>query len=188
MDHTDGPGPVETISERTKRLRRRKDWTAAELGARMTDLGVAWDRSIVANLENGRRKSVTVGELLALSLALDVAPIHLLIPLEGGRYRPAPQVEYDAGSVRAWIRGERPLPGTDARTYRTEVPEGEFSDPDLPEQALSENEVSSHLLAGVLAARAAGLGEDQVVEWIRSTWQLQDTLEKGLDGQHQEEA
>ncbi|MFF8829122.1 hypothetical protein [Streptomyces sp. NPDC015131] len=184
MDHMSAVGPVETIGERTKRLRRRKDWTAAELGSRMSELGVPWDRSIVANLENGRRKSVSVAELLGLALALDVAPIHLMVPPEGGRYRPVPREEYDAQTVRAWLRGEQPLPGTDSRTYRTEAPEEEWSDVDLPESAQDENEVSRHLLAGVTAARRAGLAEDQVIEWIRNVWHLSDTLEKGPDGQH----
>ncbi|MFC8491224.1 helix-turn-helix transcriptional regulator [Streptomyces sp. NPDC057235] len=184
MDHTSVSDPVGTISERAKRLRRRKDWTAAELGQRMSDLGIPWDRSIVANLENGRRKSVSVAELLGLSLALDVAPIHLLVSPEGGRYQPVPLAEYDADTVRAWIRGERPLPGTDSRTYRSEAPEGEWVDGDLPESAQAENEVSRHLLAGVTAARHAGLDEERVIDWIRNVWQLSDRLEKGLDGEH----
>nr|WSX52204.1 helix-turn-helix domain-containing protein [Streptomyces sp. NBC_00974] len=188
MDHIEHPEPVGTIGERARRLRKRKDWTAAELGERMTSLGIKWDRSIVANLENGRRKSVSVSEWLALAVALDVAPVHLLVPPEGGRYRPTPKLEYEASTVRAWIRGEEPLPGVDPRTFRTEAPADEWADPDLPEQAHKEGGATRHLLLGIEQARAAGLTEEQVVNWVRGAWRLSDTLGKGPDGQHQEEA
>ncbi|MFD6939645.1 helix-turn-helix domain-containing protein [Streptomyces goshikiensis] len=179
MDHNEHADPVATISGRARQLRRRKDWTAAELGERMVSLGVPWDRSIVANLENGRRKSVSVSEWLALAVALDVAPVHLLVPPEGGRYQPTPALEYEASTVRAWIRGEEPLPGVDARTFRMEAPEGEWTDPDLPEEAQAENDVTRHLLASVELARRAGLAEEQVVNWIRGAWRLADTMERG---------
>ncbi|MGW2587987.1 helix-turn-helix domain-containing protein [Streptomyces virginiae] len=185
MDHTHQAEPVGTISERARRLRRLKDWTAAELGERMASLGVPWDRSIVANLENGRRKSVSVSEWLALAVALDVAPVHLLVPPEGGRYRPTPELEYEASTVRAWIRGEEPLPGVDPRTFRMEAPEGEWSDPDLPEQAQSENDATRHLLAGIEQARRAGLTEDQVVNWVRGAWRMSDAFEEGTEGGRQ---
>ncbi|MCX5270986.1 helix-turn-helix domain-containing protein [Streptomyces virginiae] len=184
MDHTSVHEPVGVIGERTRQLRQRKGWTAAELGDRMSDLGVKWDRSIVANLENGRRKSVSVGELLGLAMALDVAPVHILIPPSGGRYKPAPNAEYDAGAVREWVRGHGALPGTDLRIFRSEAPEEEWSDSDLPERAQEENDVTRHLLAGVQAARRAGLTEEQVLAWIRGAWQLSDAFEKETDVEH----
>lgn len=44
----------------------------------MTEAGVKWDRSIVANFENGRRSYITVEELVTVARVLDVPPMALL--------------------------------------------------------------------------------------------------------------
>ncbi|TGB09775.1 helix-turn-helix transcriptional regulator [Streptomyces sp. MZ04] len=130
MDHTvDAADPVGTIRARVKELRTRKGWTATELGAQMTAHGIRWDRSIVANLENGRRATVSVNELLALSRVFDVAPVHLLVPVVDQPFRITDAEAYPARRVREWFRGESPLPGTDERMFRTEVPLDELPQP-----------------------------------------------------------
>ncbi|MEO3786875.1 helix-turn-helix transcriptional regulator [Actinocorallia sp. B10E7] len=68
------------IAARIKRLRNERGWSAAKLAEEMTAAGVRWDRSIVANFENGRRSYVTAEELVALGEVLDVAPAALLLP------------------------------------------------------------------------------------------------------------
>lgn len=120
---TDGIGPVQTVALRVSELRKRKDLTAAEVGRRMKeDHGVRWDRFTVANLESGKRQNVTVVELLALARVLDVAPLHLLVPLEEVSYQVTPREEQPAARVRDWIRGVDPLPGMNQRIYFSEVP------------------------------------------------------------------
>lgn len=122
MEHTpEAWDPVDTVRRRVKELRGRKGWTGAELGERMTQLGVPWDRSIVANFENGRRQSVTVSEAFALALVFEVAPVNLLVPLDDRPYRITPERTEPSLEVRAWIRGQAPLPGMDPRLYFTEV-------------------------------------------------------------------
>lgn len=113
--------PVDTIRVRVKQLRARRGWTAAELGAALTEHGPKWDRFTVANLENGKRQNVTVNELLALALVLDVAPTNLLVPLDDRPCQVTSKRTEDADTVRAWVRGEQPLPGTDERMYFAEV-------------------------------------------------------------------
>ena len=44
------------------------------------ELGMPIPRSVLANLESGRRETVTVAEVLVLAAALDVAPIDLICP------------------------------------------------------------------------------------------------------------
>ncbi len=123
MEHTpEAWDPVDTVRRRVKELRGRKDWTGAELGKRLTELGVPWDRSIVANFENGRRRTVSVQELFALALVFDVAPVHLVIPLDDRPYRITPTRTEPSLETRDWFRGGRPLPGTDLRTFFSEVP------------------------------------------------------------------
>jgi transcriptional regulator with XRE-family HTH domain len=120
-------GVMDAVRSRVKELRGRKGWSGAELGERLSALGVPWNRSVVANFESGRRPTVSVQELLALSLLLDVAPVNLLVPLDSEPYRITPQGSdaYSSGDVWQWMRGHQPLPGTSAagaRVYFAEAP------------------------------------------------------------------
>jgi transcriptional regulator with XRE-family HTH domain len=113
--------PVITIAQRVKELRGRRGWTAADLGTALHKHGVQWDRFTVASLENGKRQNVTVKELLALALALDVAPVNLLVPLDNRAYLLPGNRTEDSDDVRAWFRGKVPLPGVDERTFLAEA-------------------------------------------------------------------
>lgn len=142
-----------TIARTVAKVRRKRGLTGAQLAERMTEVGVKWDRSIVANLENGRRRFVTVDELLALAYVLDVAPVHLLVPplpsptwdAESQGREPLPPerenspndwttlykvtkgVEVPLYRVREFIRGQTPLPGMDRRGFYSELPPQEFT-------------------------------------------------------------
>lgn len=113
--------PVDTIRTRVKQLRGHRGWTAAELGKRLKAKGIHWDRSIVANFEGGRRRTVSVDELLGLALVFDVSPTNLLVPLHDTPYQVTPTRTEPADLVRAWVRGEQPLPDSDERTFFAEV-------------------------------------------------------------------
>lgn len=63
-----------TVVANMRRLRKARGWSAQRLTEAVTAAGIAWDRSIVANLENGRRSTVSVDELAALARVLDVEP------------------------------------------------------------------------------------------------------------------
>lgn len=95
----------------------------------------------VSNIETGRRdkdgrrrRFVTVDELIALAVALQVAPVHLLskplppdeLPLPGA-WQGAPDAVGLALVWRNYIKGEQALPGMDARNYMTEAPEEDFT-------------------------------------------------------------
>jgi transcriptional regulator with XRE-family HTH domain len=119
--------PVETVARRVREVRRRRGLSAAQLAERLQQVGLDWDRNIVANLENGRRASLSVDELLALALVLDVAPVHLLVPLEDEQpYQVTPTRVEPAGVVRDLIRGADALAGMDGRAFFSEVPEHEW--------------------------------------------------------------
>jgi transcriptional regulator with XRE-family HTH domain len=125
--------PQGVLAERVKTLRKRNGWSAQRLGEELTRYGVKWDRSIVANFESGRRASVSVVEWLALAYVLDVAPIHLLVPIdaEGGElYRVVPEeLDRPVYRVRDWIRGQMPVGKQDKRRYYSEVPANEHEVP-----------------------------------------------------------
>lgn len=97
----------------------------------MTKVGVAWTRVVVTKLETGRRPDITVVELLALAFVLDVAPIHLLVPVASDcvLYRVTPELSTPADQARKWIRGRLPMPGQDPRRYFAEVPDQEWQPP-----------------------------------------------------------
>jgi transcriptional regulator with XRE-family HTH domain len=101
--------------------------TAEQVAERLAEVGVSWQRSTLAKLENGNRENVTVGELLALAYVLGVAPVHLLIdPNSEDLYAVTPSCSESSADVRSWVRGFRPLEGMDARLFWAEVPPAEF--------------------------------------------------------------
>ena len=130
--------PTTTVAERVKDLRQRRGWTAAELALRCADKGLdGFNRSVLANIESGRRKYVTVDELVALAYVLDVAPIHLLVPVEVDQtvdehfYRVCPDVFLPVPEARAWVRGSHAPFAVDPRVYYSEVPLDEWKPPQL---------------------------------------------------------
>ncbi|WP_419994760.1 helix-turn-helix domain-containing protein [Streptomyces boninensis] len=125
---------MSVIAERVREARARHGFTAQILADKLKHVGVPWDRATVTKVETGRRQNITVVELLALARVLDVAPVHLLVPVDDRPYQVTPGHEAregspavepevrDAARVRAWVRGEEPLPSTDRRIFRSEVP------------------------------------------------------------------
>lgn len=68
-------GPVGAAVARNMRtIRNARGWSASELATRIAIAGCAMGRSVIANLESGRRAVVTVDELAALGVAFDVEP------------------------------------------------------------------------------------------------------------------
>lgn len=121
--------PLQVVIDRMRELRTKRRMTAQQLAEAMTRAGVQWEAGVVTKLETGRRKSLSVTEMLALAYVLDVAPVHLLVPPDAYDvpYPLAEGVEVSAHDVRGWIRGQAALPGTDRRLYFSEVPDREFS-------------------------------------------------------------
>jgi transcriptional regulator with XRE-family HTH domain len=65
-----------------RELRRRHGWTQQELADRLNQLGAHIDRAAVAKVELEKRR-LTLDEAFHYALALDVAPVHLLVPTDG---------------------------------------------------------------------------------------------------------
>lgn len=63
-----------------RRLRVTENRSAQWLADRTSELGNPISRTVIADLENGRRRYVTTAELVILAAALDTAPIMLLYP------------------------------------------------------------------------------------------------------------
>lgn len=96
------------FGQAVRRERQRRGWSAQELAARCAALGVPVTRSSLADLETGRRPSVTVQTVTAVAAALDVPPVVLLYPLDDGTepVRVLPDGESLPVDAIAWWSGE----------------------------------------------------------------------------------
>lgn len=107
---TPSPDPVtHLIGKRLPAL--RQGMSQEELGRRMSALGCeGWGRTSVQKLENGRRGSLSVRELLALALVFGVPPVLLVAdPRTVDRVPVAAGVDLDAWTVLLWLTGEMTL-------------------------------------------------------------------------------
>ena len=75
---------TQCIAWQIRRRRKAIGWSARDLSAACDGYGYNIPRTVIADLENGRRQSISVPELLTLSWALKVPPIDLVYPLELG--------------------------------------------------------------------------------------------------------
>lgn len=69
------------IGKNLKSERQRWGLSAQKLSDRLKALGVDVPRDVIANIESGRRRTVSVAELIALGYALKVPPLFLIYPL-----------------------------------------------------------------------------------------------------------
>ncbi|MGV9331063.1 helix-turn-helix domain-containing protein [Nocardia sp. NPDC003726] len=124
--------PHDAVKQAVATLRKRQGWTADELATECSRLGMpSLNRSVIANIESGRRKYISVDELCCLAFALDVAPVHLLIPIGDDSdqvdfYSATPDALLPIRKARQWVRGEWVPPGRDPRLYFANVPAEEF--------------------------------------------------------------
>jgi transcriptional regulator with XRE-family HTH domain len=102
------------VAARVRKVRKRRGWQPADLAARCAELGAGHlTENAIENIESGRRaggrrrRTVTVDELLILALALNVAPVHLLVPPDDGSdpYPVTATMAEPSYRVRGWIRG-----------------------------------------------------------------------------------
>jgi hypothetical protein len=125
----------DNIGAAVRDARTHHGWKRSDLAARCASLGAPQLTSaVIYDIETGRRdasgkrrREVSVGEWLTLALALDVAPVHLAVPLEDGdRLQLTSKITEEAGVLRVWMRGRHALKGTDRRIYYSYVPQSEL--------------------------------------------------------------
>lgn len=97
------PSPV---GKRLAAIRARKGWTAAELARRVPDESVT--RMVITNVERGRKRDLTVTELVQISSALDVSPLALIVdPYDPWGAIPFDGVTDDVAQLTALEYGRR---------------------------------------------------------------------------------
>ncbi|MYX39081.1 MULTISPECIES: helix-turn-helix transcriptional regulator [unclassified Streptomyces] len=70
-----------TIAHEVRRHRTGRGMSAQQLADACEALGAPMPRTVISNLENGRRGSITVAEVMVLAAALDVPPATLVFPV-----------------------------------------------------------------------------------------------------------
>lgn len=114
VEHSQTPeraDPVtRVLASRVAELRRAVGMSQAALGVRMAGLRDGWSRSTVAKLEKNLRETLSVGDLLALSVALDT-PLASLIadPRSVATVPVAKDLEPDAWAALLWLTGSAQL-------------------------------------------------------------------------------
>jgi transcriptional regulator with XRE-family HTH domain len=107
------------VATEVKRHRGRLGISAQQLAERCKELGMPIQRSVLSNLESGRRTTITVAEVLILAAALEVPPITLFAPagyVDSVRVLPFVEVAtYDA--IR-YFSGTATLPDTDIEKFQ----------------------------------------------------------------------
>ena len=102
-----------SIAAQIREWRKNRRLSAQQLSERCARIGYAIPRNIIANIETGRRGTISVVEVLALAMALNVPPTLLLFPV--GRtpvMHTAPLRDTRPGYAIKWFAGEvRPQPG-----------------------------------------------------------------------------
>ena len=80
------------------------------LDERTAELGMRIPRSVLANLESGRRNTVSAAEILVLAAALDVPPSLLLFPIGRLELMDAlPDLPLPPWQAFEWFTAEREL-------------------------------------------------------------------------------
>ena len=115
------------IAAEVRRYRMGLKLSAQELSKRCGKYGLEISRSTLADLENGRRTTLTVAELLVLAKALDVVPVLLLAPVgQREMVEVLPGQVVPADVALEWLTGEAGL--ADAGQGVVPVPQSPTSD------------------------------------------------------------
>jgi len=143
------------IVEEVRRRRKALKLSAQQLSELCAKRGLEISRSSLADLETGRRTTLTVAELLVLAKVLGVPPVLLIAPVghqEMVEVLPGQLVPSD--SALEWITGEADL--ADAGQGLAAVPQSPTSD--------------------IALYRAHATAER---EWLETRWKVRQLIDQG---------
>lgn len=159
--------PNVIVGERVRAIREARGLSHRDLATRLQGLGVRIHHPAIGKVERGERR-LDVSELFAFAYALDVSPMHLMVPADddGRGVDVTPEVRIErSGNLRRWIRGHVSLVGQNAfRFYELSVP------PDAAISTyLSESAAHNRLVEAADDLRDAVMRRDpaEVVSFLR---------------------
>lgn len=106
------------IGRRIAMLRKRCGLSAQGLSDRTADLGHQVNRSVIANLETGRRAVLPIADLLVLARALGTPPLALMVQLNGeSEQEILPGTTVEPWTAATWITDEFSRTAVQMPTY-----------------------------------------------------------------------
>jgi len=95
------------VVDALRRYRKERGLSAQDVADACAALGHEIPRSLIANLENGRRASIDLAEFLVLARVLDVPPVALLFPPDSAAaVEVLPGQTVSMWDAIAWVTGE----------------------------------------------------------------------------------
>jgi transcriptional regulator with XRE-family HTH domain len=144
---TDPLTATRVVGARVAELRGKRGWSAADLARRLADEGAPeLNRWVIANLETGRRESVSIDEVLVLAYVLDVSPLFLFVDVTNTTAMIVGNQILLSDRLRQWVRGNVPLGGQDPVVYERERPEVEWEPRRKVEDLVGDLKLLAHLL------------------------------------------
>ncbi|NEA67519.1 helix-turn-helix transcriptional regulator [Streptomyces sp. SID12488] len=100
-----------SVAHEVRRHRQDQGLSAQQLSDRCAEIGMPIQRSVLANLESGRRTTVTIAEVLILAAALNIPPVLLVFPLgHAESCEVLPGETFDVLKGIDWFSGNRAEP------------------------------------------------------------------------------
>ncbi|MFH9728339.1 helix-turn-helix domain-containing protein [Streptomyces sp. NPDC017254] len=97
---------TKVVAAELRRHRELRGMSAQELADVCAEIGAPIQRSVIANLENGRRASVGIAEVMAFAAALKIPPVSLIMPLGyESKVEILPGVSKDPYAAAYWMMG-----------------------------------------------------------------------------------
>lgn len=156
-------------AERIKQLRKEREWSAQKLGEEMARVGIPWNRSIVVNIEQGRRSYITVEELVALGRVLGVPPMLLALPFDQLRQIAVlPNASVPTWAAAQWFAGHAPFPTTSDQRDEWEANQDAFDRGAVPVELWDQH-------------------QGNVKAWQQATWD-QEMARRQAGNAHDEES
>lgn len=103
-----GQAVATAVGTRVRRYRTERGLSAQALADRCEQLGYELKRSVIAEMENGKRATVSVADVLVLARALRVPPLSLLLDL-GAPFDAGPMERIGGWEAYSWMTGQREL-------------------------------------------------------------------------------
>lgn len=169
---------------RLREARTRRGWTTKQLAAACAESGATkLTFAVLNNIETGRRdadgvrkRELTLDEVMALAVVLDIAPIHLMglpdsaepgtaLQLTSERTVSEPEL------LLEWIRGQRALPDSDSRQFYSAALQ------QMP--ATDDKQTIAELTRSVLQDRAAQLTSSFNREMAETMQKISAAVEAG---------
>jgi hypothetical protein len=106
---TPPPTPGEVFPLRVTQERENRRWSKQDLTDALDRVGHPLDRMAVTRTEQGERQA-KIDDFLCFAAALNVPPLHLLLPSDSDEPMRVGDTVARAAAVEAWLTGDWPLP------------------------------------------------------------------------------